>query len=326
MKVSHLFKKGALLWVMVPAACQPEIAGPDKGALYLSSPEHNQVVVLETLNYSATRKINLPGAPGQLGINHTTQKLYVSFKDSLGIAIIDIATKQVVANINTVSLNAPIAVDEAADLVYTCNSTTLYQVDGTTGTILATSNSTGGDLIKLNPRTGRLYLYNLIYRTLDIFDSNTMSLVTTVAMPADVAGFVIHPGNNRLYINYNHGGQFGILNGETGAFIKHLQLDHPGGSVALNLSANEVYVAKLYSHLIAIINTRTNQVTGHITTGLYVPGYVSHSVLAVNPYSGKIYTASNSSKNIMTVVDTGIRDMTHYVSRKGPVGDFIVSR
>ena len=239
-----------------PDGSLPEFDGvavnPVTSRLYASDPRAGLVYVVD-LRHGNQILTNIPtAAPNGIAVNPRTNKIYVSAFFPSTVTIIDGET-------NTVSnkISVPFAEKAAVDIfnnrVYVPSQNFIGQVfvlDGKTDAILA-QIQTGN----FTTSVGIDFLRHLAYASnegftpdtnnLAIIDTNTNTLIGTIATDQNPAPVSVNPFTNRIYVATAFQSQdvVDIIDGNTRQIINRLPVEPSPADSAIDLVHHTLYIA-----------------------------------------------------------------------------------
>jgi YVTN family beta-propeller protein len=176
------------------------------------------------------------------------------------------------------TINLGLAVNPVSGNLYVANTDALNLIMFETA---LNGHIVNHQITSVNPTTGQTQIWNLNpgidYSQLP----NTSALGSALAMPTAI---VLEPTGTYLYIAAFGTDRIGIFNTTTGAVASFIEIDPqatgatanpatkrgPRG-LALNSSANILYVLNRISNTISIVNLASNTVTAEIATGSFDP-------------------------------------------------------
>jgi YVTN family beta-propeller protein len=148
------------------------------------------------LGQTVVATVPVGSSPFGVGVNPTTNRIYVSNFGSNTASVIDGATDAVVATVPVGSSPLGVGVNPATNRIYVANfgSNTISVIDGATNTVAATVPVSGGlnpstKGVGVNPTTNRIYVAgassfdtnpNLLVGMVSVIDGATNAVTATV--------------------------------------------------------------------------------------------------------------------------------------------------
>jgi YVTN family beta-propeller protein len=243
--------------------------------------------------------------PLGVGVNPTTNKVYVTNQGGNTVSVIDGATDTVIGS-PTVGANPyAVGVNPTTNKIYVANNSpnTVSVVNGATDAVIGSpiAVGTGPSGVGVNPTTNKIYVAN--------YSGNTVSVIMdppSVGVGTNPQGVGVNPTTNKIYVANGTGSNtVSVINGTTDTVIgSPIAVGTNPYGVGVNHTANKVYVANYGSNTVSVINGATDTVI----TG---PGYPiavgsTPEGVGVNPTTNKIYVA-NTGSNTVSVIN-GVTD------------------
>jgi YVTN family beta-propeller protein len=148
--------------------------------------------------------IGIGNNPWAVGVNSTTNKIYVSNSDGDNVSVIDGSGDSVIATVWVGYY--PTAID-------------------------------------VNPLTNRIYVANNGDDSVSVIDGAGDSVITTIAVGSVPTGVGVDPGTNRIYV-VNHGQHnVFVIDGTSNSVVDSLAVCLWPEGVAVNLQTNHIYVS-----------------------------------------------------------------------------------
>jgi YVTN family beta-propeller protein len=203
--------------------------------------------------------------PWIVGVNTSTNRIYVANYASHSVSVMDGETNTVIATIDVGFFRTPdsIAIEENTNRVYVATTQHVGPVDFGKGQLLVIDGETNEVLG--SQEVGRRGHVDVNERT------------------------------NRLYVSSRRQGTLSVLNGDTGETIATLAVGPEPCALAVGEQANRVYVANCGGHSVSVIDGDSNRVLQTIGVG------DSPRFVAVNETTGKVYV-SNSGDDTLSVL------------------------
>ena len=239
-------------------------------------------------------------------VNSLTNRLYAAQVNSLKYLVYDGTNDRLVAQI-PVDGACPIAaaVDSALNRVYgsgQCGSQNdlIFPIDGSTNTLLRAGVHSGGVMgdIVVNPVTHIAYCSpSAVSKKLD----PTTFGVTNTSFSGTVQA--ANSAMNRLYARVGANTQ--VIDGATETVLATLPA---GGLVAVDSSANRVYVSDAISSSVKIFDGATNGLIGTVL----LPAGSSPGAIAVNSANGRVYVIASTPSGADLLVIAVVANVTSF--------------
>jgi RHS repeat-associated protein len=144
--------------------------------------------------------------PTAIGVNPTTNKIYVANHGSRNVSVIDGATNGVVATVTAGTYPTAIGVNPTTNKIYVANygSKNVSVIDGATNGVVATVTvGTQPTAIGVNPTTNKVNVANHGSRNVSVIDGATNGVVATVTAGTYPTAIGVNPTTNKVYVaNY----------------------------------------------------------------------------------------------------------------------------
>jgi YVTN family beta-propeller protein len=246
--------------------------------------------------------------PAGVGVNPTTNMIYVANFSSNTVSVIDGTINTVTATIPVGTGPIGVGVNPNTNLIYVGHSPSTYRmvtvIDGATNTVLTTiPTGIAQELnsVAANPITNEIYVTSRDPggRVLKI-DGATNTILNFISVAANPHSVSVNPITNKIYVG--HGSFFGrdritIIDGASNA-VSDGPVVGLSQHIAVNPTTNRIYVYKGPPGAIEVkvIDGAANTVVATIPVGLGQGG------VRVDPTSNRIYVA-RSANNDLIVID-----------------------
>ena len=292
----------AALWSLggTLTATTTAYAGPDV-ALSPASPAGGPLVI-------AT--IPVGKNPAAVGVNPTTNRIYVANRFSDTVSVIDGASNSVIATVAVGAFPSGIGVDPNTHRVYVSNffSNTLLTIDGLSNTVVATTTMGAAPIgVGVNPNTSRVYVANQDRNNVSVIDTVSQTVVATVTTEGGPYGVSVNPNTNRIYVTNSTSNTVSVIDGVNNTTLMTVAVGGRPYSVGVNPNTDRVYVANSYSGTVSVIDAIGNTVVATVPVGSSPGG------IGVNPTTNRIYVA-NAGSNTVSVIDGASNTVSATVS------------
>ncbi|QIB34849.1 YncE family protein [Ancylobacter pratisalsi] len=314
---STAFAAAALVALAGAASAEPQFVtsakpGPGLYELVFSAPMNRvyvaaagsrgatdtSVVALDPTTLETKETIALGDNPVfGLAINNTTKTLYGTQTRDGHIAVVDLASGKVVAEIaNGEKAHVrELAVDEGANRVYVTvtgrrdTPSAVWIIDGATNKVVGTIDDLPGSVtgISLDAKGKRLFLSAMESNEVHIVDLATNKLVksfpsggeSSINLTYDASGdqvFVANQGSDNVT----------VLDAKDGTLIKTLPTGGGALSLAIDPERSILYVANRQGGYVSLVDTKTLEPIANVVTGS-MP-----QTIAVDAASGNVYVSN----------------------------------
>ena len=255
--------------------------------------------------------------PWDVGVNPTTNKVYVANFNSSNVSVIDGPTNDVV-NVGVVPSPSRVGINPTTNKIYIAHadSSRVSVIDGATNSVTPVTVGADPYAFGVNPTTNEIYVPNLNSDYVSVIDGATNNVVNvTVGMSQYDVG--VNPTTNRIYVasagSNNH---VSVINGATDMVVATVAVGTGPIAVGVNPNTNKIYIVNFNSDSVSVIDGATNDV---VNVG------VGHQPVAVgvNPTTNKIYVTNNGiGSNSVSVIDGATNSVATVTvgTRPGAVG------
>ena len=225
------------------------------------------------------------------------------------VAVVDLATNVIVANMTVGSSPVGVAVDPTGSRVYVTNagSNTVSVIGTSTNSVVGTINASPGPFgVAVNPAgtrvavalTGDVSPGNSVA----IFDTTTLARVGTANVGTGPAGVVYNPAGTRLYVTNADAHTISVVDAATFVSLATIPVLQGPLGVAINSAGTRLYVAHVGTETVdvnrvSVIDLTNNTVIATIQVG------TNPVAVAVNGAGTRVLAANPESNNI-SVIDT----------------------
>jgi YVTN family beta-propeller protein len=181
---------------------------------------------------------------GGIAVNPTTGCVYIG-NFNTAVAVVDGTTNRQLGSIEFSSQTFDVAVDAVANRVFVLTGSGVAVIDGSSNVVVNTVGVGNGRAIGVNTRTGRVYVSS----------------------------------------GEGHGdGEVTVLDGQTGSVLKTLTVMNRPEDIAIDATANRIYVANIGSGTVSVIDGATDEVIATATVARAMG-----EGIAADPRTGRIY-------------------------------------
>jgi YVTN family beta-propeller protein len=233
------------------------------------------------LNPAIVNNIAVGSSPQGVGVNPSTNRVYVANGLSDSVSVIDGATEAVVATIGVGDQPVGVAVNSTTLRIYVANlgSDSVSVIDGETNTVTATIAVGDQPLgVGVNRDTNRIYVSNLASHDVSVIDGATETVVATIPVGLNPYGIAVNAVTNRVYVANFGSDTVSVIDGADNTQLTTIPTAHWPTGVGVNATTNRIYVSSwiLYAPL-NVIDGATNSVIATIVPG----GYCHHRALGI---------------------------------------------
>jgi YVTN family beta-propeller protein len=252
--------------------------------------------------------------PAGVGVNPTTNRVYVANQGTGSLSVIDANTNLVLTTIPVASANQAIGVgvNPTNNLVYMggLTSNNVYVINGTTNTVL-TSIAIGAPAIPygvaVNSATNRIYITNDASPTVSVINGTSNKVLTTITVGTTPLGVAVNPTTNRVYVTNFGDSTLSVINGTSNKVLTTFSVATGPLGVGVDPIANRIYVAGVVTGVVSAIDGNTNAVTtipicgGPCLVGQFGTGLFG---VAVNPAAHRVYVANQGGNSVSVINGT----------------------
>jgi YVTN family beta-propeller protein len=239
--------------------------------------------------------IAVGASPLAVGVNTTTNKIYVANSGSGTVSVINGATNSA-TTVTVGTQPCAVGVNTTTNKIYVANysSGTVSVINGATNGVTPVALGDSPRAIDVNPTTNKIYVANFGSGTVSVIDGVTNG-VTPVAVGTNPWAVGVNPTTNKIYVSNAGTGTVSVIDGMTNNVTPVAVGSVPHG-LSVNTTTNKIYVANYFSNSVSVIDGVTNGVTP-VAVGS------SPDALGVNPTTNKIYVANYGGSGTVSVID-----------------------
>lgn len=228
------------------------------------------------LNPATVNNIAVGSSPQGVGVNPSTNRVYVANGLADSVSVIDGATELVVATIGVGDQPVGVAVNPTTQRIYVANtsSDSVSVIDGETNTVTATIAVGDQPLgVAVNRNTNRVYVSNLASHNVSVIDGATATVVATIPVGSNPYGVAVNEVTNRVYVANFGSDTVSVIDGADNTELATIPTAHWPTGVGVNAITNRIYVSSwILQAPLNVIEGATNSVIATI-----VPGGFCHS-------------------------------------------------
>ena len=232
---------------------------------------------------------------------------------SLCACVISSSAQQLVTDISVPGVPSGVAVNPASNRVYvSLHTSTGYAVaaiDGSSGTVIATTPVTWAFVLAVNVANGRVYTAGCDYGQspltcgVAVIDGTSDTVIATIPISAvdqgiGLQGIAVNPATNRIYVSDDNNLKVHVINGDTNTIVAHVRMDRQQFlGLAVDTSTNQL-LAAVNGDELAVINGSSNA-----TTRIKVGNFNAN--VAVNSFNNRAYVTNETfAPSTLGVVNT----------------------
>ena len=238
--------------------------------------------------------------PYGVGVNSTTNRVYVTNSTGKNVSVINGSTNTVVATVGVGSGPIGVGVNPTTNMVYVANtwSNNVSVINGSTNKVVATVGVGSGPYgVGVNSTTNRVYVSNSHSTTVSVINGSTNKVVAKVGVGSRPYGVGVNSTTNRVYVANVDSKKVSVINGSTNTVVATVGVGSGPSGVGVNPTADRVYVTNANDKNVSVINGSTNTVVATVGVGT-MPGGVG-----VNPTADRIYVANYESNSVSVLYD-----------------------
>ncbi|MDY6794551.1 MAG: DUF5719 family protein [Actinomycetota bacterium] len=245
------------------------------------------------------KTVNVGSNPWSVGVNPTTNKIYVANAGSNTVSVIDGSTDTVSTTVGVGWSPQGVGVNPTTNKIYVSNylENMVSVIDGSTDTVLKTIGMPGPRGVGVNPTTNKIYVSNYLENMVSVIDGSTDTVSTTVGVGWSPQGVGVNPTTNKIYVTNGDGNTVSVIDGSTDTVSKRVGVGIVPAGVGVNPTTNKIYVANSIDSTVSVIDGSTDTVskTLHLRLGSYPIG------VGVNPTTNKIYVANFEGRTVSVI-------------------------
>lgn len=246
--------------------------------------------------------VGVGSSPAGVGVNSTTNKIYVANDDSNSLSVVDGVSNSVSATVNLGTDPWGVAVNKTTNKIYVSNkgSNTLAVVDGTNNTVA--TNVTVQTMpygVAVNETTNKIYVANYVSNTVSVIDGSNNTVVTNITVGSAPAGIAVNEVTNKIYVTNYSSNNVSVIDGTNNTVSTTVTVGTGPNGVAVNPTTNTIFVANYFGPSVSVINGDTNTVTTTITTNITPYGVVVDAAL------NRIYVSTRDSSGLTVINGVG---------------------
>jgi len=222
---------------------------------------HHIVFVINGSTNSLIGAITVGTGPYGVGVNPTTNKIYVTNLDSNTVSVIDGSTDTVTNTITVGTGPYGVGVNPTTNKIYVTNpgSNTVSVIDGLTNNVTSTItgfSAPGG--IAINENTNKIYVANSKNGMLSVIDGMTNNITNAIFVGNGSSDVRINPISNKIYViadgSYGSGGTVSVIDGSKDTFMQAIQVPAGPRGIDINPILNKIYVSSYSSKVVSVID------------------------------------------------------------------------
>ena len=269
-----------------------------------------------TCNSETAGQAVLASPASGAGTRDLPARAFVANQDGT-VSVIDPRTHTLTDTLAVGTMPFGAASDPALGLVYVTDNaeSAMYAIDASTREVISRIRLPGNFRYNAVPHFPAVNTANHLVYVPD-FESNRLAMIDgtairgggtgvfdTVAVGNMPTAVSVNPKTNRIYVANTGSGTLSVVNGNTGGILAEIPVAGAGSGTLMDVAAspcaNLIYAADFGSG-IAVIDGRSNTVTGHLEGGAYA--------LALDEAQGLLY-AVDGTRSGVTIYDlcTGTR-------------------
>lgn len=255
----------------------------------------------ESQNDAVLAVIPVGSGPSGVGVNPTTNLVYVPNFGTGDVSVIDGVSNTVIATIPVGPSPGSVGVNPVTNRIYVTDVLgTIWVIDGATNTVIHSFSGISGESygVAVNSATNRIYVADFFGREVSVIDGGSDEVVATFAV-GSLYEVAVNPDTNRIYVaDATSGvGASNLSVFDSGSNTLITTIPTPGGAalfgVAVNTVTNRVYSTYFFRATAWVIDGATNEIVTTIE-GLATPAGSAGHYVAVDPVTNRIYIASTA--------------------------------
>jgi YVTN family beta-propeller protein len=302
---------------------------PGSKKAYVTSYDQNRVAVINTATNQVVKRIDVGRAPTGVAIDNVptqlvksaavvapaiippvlagTPTVFVGNYGDQSISVISIATNTVVATVPIPgNLPADLAVDPSTHTLFAgggstsgVNDAAMTVVDEEHRTVKSTVTTSGFFRdIAVDSSTHKVYATGCCLNKFWWLDGPSASSIGTGSAPG-TSGIAVNPSTHKVYIgNGNDVGAVSVFDGSTGSVLTTVPVGRDPTGIAVDTSANVIYVSNLEDNSVSVIDGATDKVVATAPVGVS-PGAVdvdqaTHTAYVIDQHDDAVSVISRT--------------------------------
>jgi len=244
--------------------------------------------------------------PCAVGVNPTTNKIYVANNVGNTVSVIDGATDTVITGAGypiPVGTNPiGVGVNPTTNKIYVANwnSNDVSVIDGATDTVITGPGypipvGTRPWGVGVNPTTNKIYVANEVGNTVSVIDGATDTVTTTVGVGTNPEAVGVNPTTNKIYVANRLSDDVSVIDGATDTVSTTVGVGTDPCAVGVNPATNKIYAANWTNDNVSVIDGATDTVSKTVGVRNSPQG------VGVNPTTNKIYVANWTSDDVSVI-------------------------
>lgn len=242
--------------------------------------------------------------------------LYVSEQATNTVAVINLTTFSVVANISVGTYPEGMLLDPVTHDIYVANvgyhnnSNNISVVDPNTNRVVqSVTVGTGPWMLTYDPQTREIFSANSGSYNVSIINASTNQVIGNVAVGTVPYGIVYDPASNDVFVANDHSDNVSVINASSDRVLKTLSVGHIPAETWLDSLNGNIYIPDWGSQNVTVIDGLNATVLPPISTGSLPQG-------ATNDPNDMVYVTNSGSNNV-----TAINGSNNQVAYSFPVGN-----
>ncbi len=208
---------------------------------------------------SVVTTIPVGGWPIGVGVNPTTDKIYVANSTDNTVSVIDGTNDTVTGSPITVGRTPwAVGVNPVADKIYVANwgDNTVSVIDGATDTVTGSPITVGTKpyAVGVNPTTNKIYVANWGDNTVSVIDGATDSVTGVLTVGTNPWGVGVNPTTNKIYVANWGDNTVSVIEGATDTVTgSPITVGTTPYGVGVNPTTDKIYVANAESNTVSVL-------------------------------------------------------------------------
>lgn len=283
---------------------QAVTVNPLTNKVYVANNGDNTLSVIDGGTGTLTGTVSTGNSPYAVAVNPLTNRIYVANDGSNDVTIINGQDNNFAATVSVGTTPQAIAVNPATGKIYVANygSNTITVINGSTNSV-ATTIPAGVKPrgIAINHATNKIYVANYgdgsSASTVTVIDGSSDTVTATLGAGIKPYAVAVNSVTNKIYVVNNGNNYVSVIDG-TNNTTKDVTVISGLKGIAINEAGNRIYM--VYSNAtnnLRILDGSNDGDIGKVTIGTNPYG------VAVNPATGKIYSANFGSNDVTMIAE-----------------------
>ncbi len=294
---------------------------------------NNQLSVIDTATNGLVATLPTGANPVGVAVSRPGNRVYVTNFDDGTVSVIDALNNRVLPSVTVGAQPLGIAVSPDGHNVAVANFgpnasplRSISIIDVGSGNVTPLAVGGGPTAVVYNPSGSRLYVSNLVDRSVSIVDAPNSAVVATLGVLPNPVGLAINPSGSRLYVAHtadSSGARSALSVIDTGApsVVTTVLLSGDPTWLTVSPDATRVYIAIGTSGTVAVLDTSNNTILFEILVGTKA----FPTGVAVSPDGATLYVVDSGRNELGTYDTSSFQQLAGIAAGLNPIalGNFL---